>query len=73
MDHPLIGSLGDLTTDELSDKLGELNKKLQIAYQMGNNDLIYQLRLAIANYSTERQNRYKRDQDTPFTEVINIQ
>jgi hypothetical protein len=36
MEHPLIPNLDSLTTQQLTDKIAELNKKLGIAYRGGN-------------------------------------
>ena len=39
MEHPLIPNLDNLTAEELSAKISELNKKLGIAYRTGNSYL----------------------------------
>ena len=72
MEHPLISSLDSLTTEQLSDKISELNKKLGIAYRTGNSYLCDQLRMAIESYQTKYQERLRGSCDTPFDDVIDI-
>ena len=55
MEHPLIGNLDQLTADELSSKVNELNNKLNIAMRSGNGHMCNQLRMAIETY----QNKYQ--------------
>lgn len=72
-DHPLIGSLDEHSTEELSARLTELYKKLNIARSTGNAYLVNQLVMAINNYQTAYQNKLKQDTDsTDFTSVIDI-
>lgn len=54
MEHPLIGNLDELSTDDLGAKISELQKKLNIAARSGNAHLCDQIRMAIENY----QNKY---------------
>jgi hypothetical protein len=54
MEHPLIGDLDNLSTDELSARVSELHKKLNIASRTGNAHLCNQIRMALENY----QNKY---------------
>jgi hypothetical protein len=54
MEHPLIGNLDELGTDELGAKISELQKKLNIASRSGNAQLCNQIRMALENY----QNKY---------------
>lgn len=72
MEHPLIPNLDSLTTQQLTDKLSELNKKLAIAYRSGNSYLCDQLRMAIESYNTKYQERLNNSEKTPFSEVIDI-
>ena len=72
MEHPLIGSLEALTPEQLQEKITELNKKLGIAYRMGNNDLCNQLRMAIESHQTKYQEKIRRNTDTNFDGVIDI-
>ena len=78
MEHPLIGSLEELTLEELSAKVNELGKKLGIAARTGNGHLCNQIRMAMENYQnmyqTKLQDSYKKAQgDTNFDDKINIQ
>lgn len=59
MEHPLIPNLDDLTTEELSGKITELNKKLSIAYRLGNHALCNQIRMALESYQTKYQEKLK--------------
>ena len=72
MEHPLIPSLDDLSLEQLSDKISELNKKLAIAYRTGNAYLCDQIRMAIESYQTKYQEKLKGSSGTPFDEVIDI-
>jgi hypothetical protein len=71
MEHPLIGSVDDLTTEQLQEKISELNKKLGIALRTGNNYLCDQLRMALETYNNKYQERL-RGPATPFNDVIDI-
>jgi len=57
MEHPLIGSIDQLTIDELSDKINDLTKKLNIAYNTGNGQLINQLQMAIETFKNKYQEK----------------
>lgn len=77
MEHPLIGDISSLTTDELATKLSELNKKLTIAARTGNGHLCNQLRMAIETYQnlyTQRlEEQYRRQSgDRDFSDKIDI-
>jgi hypothetical protein len=78
MEHPLIGSLDELTLEELSARINELGKKLGIAARTGNGHLCNQIRMAMENYQnmyqTKLQESYKKAQsDLNFDDKINIQ
>ena len=78
MEHPLIGSLEELTLEELSAKVNELSKKLSIAARSGNGRLCDQIRMAMENYQnmyqTRLQESYRKAQgDNNFDDKINIQ
>ena len=78
MEHPLIGSLEELTLEELGAKVNELGKKLGIAARTGNGHLCNQIRMAMENYQnmyqTKLQESYKKAQDdNNFDDKINIQ
>ena len=78
MEHPLIGTLDELTLEELGAKINELGKKLGIAARTGNGHLCNQIRMAMENYQNKYQEKlqdsYKRAQgDANFDDKINIQ
>lgn len=62
MDHPLISNIDDLSTDELSAKVTELNKKLSIAYRLGNHHLCNQIRMAVETYQNKYQEKLRKAQ-----------
>lgn len=72
MEHPLIPNLDSLTAEELLEKISELNKKLSIAYTMGNGHLCNQIRMAIESYQTKYQEKLRGGSGTAFDEVIDI-
>lgn len=55
MEHPLIGNINQLSVDEVSDKINELTKKLNIAYGTGNGQLVNQLQMALETF----RNKYR--------------
>lgn len=78
MEHPLIGSLDELTLEELGARINELGKKLGIAARTGNGHLCNQIRMAMTNYQNmyqqKLQDSYKKAQgDSNFDDKINIQ
>ena len=76
MEHPLVNNLDQLTIDELSAKVNDLNRKLGIAMRSGNGHLCNQLRMAIESYQTKYQQRLQesyRQSGTNFDDKINIQ
>lgn len=73
MDHPLIGNIDDLTTEELGARVTELNKKLTIAYRLGNNPLCNQLRMAIETYQNKYQEKLRKtNTGTDYDGMIDI-
>ena len=72
MEHPLIGSLEDLTPEQLLEKITQLNRKLGIAYNMGNAHLCNQIRMAIESHQTKYQEKIRKDSDNEFNNVIDI-
>jgi hypothetical protein len=76
MEHPLIGDLNNLTLDELSTKVADLNSKLSMAMRTGNGHLCNQIRMAIESYQTKYQEKlqesYKKS-DANFDDKIKIQ
>ena len=72
-EHPLIPNLDNLTIDELNAKIAELNKKLAIAYRLGNNYLCNQIRMAIETYTTKYQEKLRASQSgTDYDGMIDI-
>ena len=72
MEHPLIGSLENFTPEQLLEKISELNRKLGIAYQMGNADLCNQIRMAVESHQAKYQEKIRKDSDNNFDSVIDI-
>jgi hypothetical protein len=71
MEHPLISDLNELSSEQLQEKITELNKKLGIAYRTGNGHLCNQLRMALESYNNKYQEKL-RGPGTPFDDVIDI-
>jgi len=73
MEHPLIPSLDNLTEEQLLERISELNKKLSIAWRMGNNDLCNQIRMAIESHQMKYNDKIRGGNDNNnFDEIINI-
>lgn len=72
MEHPLIGSLDEFTSEQLLEKITELNRKLGIAYRMGNNDLCNQIRMAVESHQAKYQEKNRKDSGNNFDSVIDI-
>jgi hypothetical protein len=72
MEHPLISNLNDLSAEELSNKISELYKKLAIASRSGNGYMCDQIRMALASYQNQYQEKTRKDSDTQFDDVIDI-
>ena len=70
MEHPLIPNIDNLSADELSTKIYELNKKLSIAWRLGNNHLCNQLRMAIETYQTKYTEKLRASQSGTDAEGI---
>ena len=79
MEHPLIGNLDELSIDDLTVKISDLQKKLGIAQRTGNADLCNQIRMALENF----QNKYREKSEnllksrttgsgTNFDDIIDI-
>ena len=52
MEHPFINDLSDKNIEELQEKLGDLTKKLNFAYRVGNGPLIHQLNMVVESYKS---------------------
>jgi hypothetical protein len=77
MEHPLIGNLDELTVEDLSKQVTDLNHKLTIAMRSGNGQLCNQLRMAIESYQTKYQDKVqstyrKQIEDSNFNSKIDI-
>lgn len=73
MEHPLLPNIDNLTTDELSGKITELNKKLSIAYRLGNHHLCNQIRMALESYQNKYQEKLRSaNNGTDFDGIIDI-
>lgn len=74
MEHPLINDIGDLTEQQLMDKITELNSKLSIAMRMGNSSLINQVQMALSTYRNKLSEKHaaERNKDNKFEDKIDI-
>ena len=57
MEHPLIGNLDQLTVDELTTIISDLNRKLGIAMRSGNAHMCNQIRMAIESHNVKYQEK----------------
>jgi hypothetical protein len=60
MGHPLTPKLSDLSLDDLSKKINELNKRLSMAYRWGRGDLVNQVYLLLEDYQSELNERNRK-------------
>ena len=75
MEHPLISGLDELTQEQLTEKITELNNKLNIAYRTGNGHLCNQIRMALESYTNklrEKQAKAYEDAQKNFDDKIKI-
>lgn len=72
MEHPLISNLGDLSSQQLLDKITELHKKLAIASRSGNGYMCDQIRMALESYQNTYSEKTRKDSGTPFDDIIDI-
>ena len=75
MEHPLIGNIDHLTEDQLSEKINELNRKLNMAVRSGNGHMCNQLRMALESYQSKYQQKLqeaRKGQSTNFDDKIDI-
>jgi hypothetical protein len=70
MEHPLIANIDDLSVEDLLTKVTELNKKLSIAWRLGNHDLCNQLRMAIETYQNKYIQKLRASQNNPDSDGI---
>jgi hypothetical protein len=57
MEHPLITGLDALSVEELSQRISDLSRKLQIAQSTGNAHLCNQIRMALESHRNKYQER----------------
>jgi len=75
MEHPLIGNIDHLTEDQLSEKINELNRKLNMAVRSGNGHMCNQLRMALESFQSKYQQKLqeaRKGQSTNFDDKIDI-
>lgn len=76
MEHPLIGDISDLNLDQLSERVTELTKKIQIARNTGNGHLVHQLEMAMETYRNAYRARVEeqaqRTGGSDFSDKIDI-
>lgn len=60
MEHPLLGSLSELSNEEVQEKYNDITKKLNQAYLMRNPTVINQLTMIMESYQTELNKRHKK-------------
>ena len=75
MEHPLIGNIDHLTEDELSEKINELSRKLNMAVRSGNGHMCNQLRMAVESFQSKYQQKLqeaRKGQSTNFDDKIDI-
>lgn len=61
MEHPLLPDLTDLSTQELQEKCGEIQKRMNFAFKAGYAHHIGQLQMLLSGYQTEIQKRAAKD------------
>jgi hypothetical protein len=75
MEHPLVANLDELTPEQLTEKITELNNKLGIAYRTGNGHLCNQLRMVLESYTNklrEKQIKQWEEAQDNFKDKIKI-
>lgn len=77
--HPLAPKLSTLSDDELTQKMGELNRHLGRSMATGNHYLSNQIRSLYEDYQIEQQRRQRayydrmnKDSDEDLDELIDI-
>lgn len=79
MEHPLVGNLDELSSDQLTAQISDLSRKLGIATRSGNAQLCNQIRMALESYQNKYQQKLQADYDRRLqdakidTNKINIQ
>lgn len=76
MEHPLIDSIDHLSMEEISAKMSELTRKMNIAAKMGNGHLCNQIRMALETYQNKYQEKLRasyKNNGQDFSDWINIE
>lgn len=72
MEHPLIGNIGELKEDELTDKINDLTKKYMIAQRTGNSHLCQQIAMALETYRNKLSEKYRQNNRGDFDDKIDV-
>jgi hypothetical protein len=73
MEHPLIGNLDNLTTDQLREKVYELTRKMNTAIRLNNQPLVTQIQMALESYNVKYQERMRSDNSSSdYNDIIDI-
>jgi len=59
IEHPLVGDLSNLTIDELSDKINDLNKRMAYFARTGRYDAANQVQLILNSYRAKYNQRQR--------------
>lgn len=53
MEHPFLNTdeIAEMDLDDIQEKIAELMQKLNVAYNVGNNNLIHQIHMALDSYN----------------------
>ena len=79
MGHPLTPDLSKLTLDEVTQKYGDLLKRMTYAYRIGQADMVQQLQLLLQDYQEEMDTRNRKQLEDMqkssknFKNIIDIQ
>jgi hypothetical protein len=63
MEHPLITGVDELTDQEISDKIQDLQKKYSMAMRMQKQGMAAQIVMAIDSYKAVQTNRLQQQRD----------
>lgn len=58
--HPLTPLLSDLSDDEISAKINELQNHMNFAYRMAQHGMVQQIQMLLEDYRIEHQSRQKK-------------
>lgn len=78
MEHPSLNitDLSELRLDELQEKITELTRKLNFAYQTNNQSLISQIGMALESYNSARDiklnDMFPKDNGNDYKDKIDI-